>query len=251
MPLVRLSGEAFRRHAGVFRPCRGLHDVKQVEADRLLDLHGGAFAAGAVDIPDADIAATPEILQVLLLGGEQRLEPLLHHAVHRPLCTAADLRRRRRLRRVIHHVFGEVDRSAGLGLDREGDLAKVLGVDDLVGVWVLGLKIVVRGTRQDHLALVGRMAQHDTTLPGIAGSVMEHPPCKRPRLPRVIRVDAGVRRSGHHLRGDHDGGRGVEERHLVGDGGHVPVHERDHTPGGNQHLCACRRLPEELPVERP
>src|SRR5215475_2981618 len=29
------------------------------------------------------------------------------------------------------------------------------------------------------------------------------------------------------------------------------MHERDHTPGGDQHLFACRRFPEDLPVERP
>ena len=115
MPFIGLSGEAFRRHAGVFRPRRGLQDVKEVEADRLLDLHGGALGAVFPDIPDLDIAAAPEIVHVLLLGGEQLLEPLVHHAIHGPLSTAAELFRRSRLRRVIDHVFGEVDRTAGLG----------------------------------------------------------------------------------------------------------------------------------------
>ena len=77
MPLIRLSGEAFRRHTRVFRTRRGLQDVKQIEADRLLDLHGGALHAVFPDIPDPDIAAAPEIVHVLLLGGEQLLEPLV------------------------------------------------------------------------------------------------------------------------------------------------------------------------------
>ena len=34
VPFVGLSGEAFRRHAGVFRPRGGLQNVKKVEADR-------------------------------------------------------------------------------------------------------------------------------------------------------------------------------------------------------------------------
>ena len=38
---------------------------------------------------------------------------------------------------------------------------------------------------------------------------------------------------------------------MVGDGGHVPIGERDQTPGCDRHLFACRRLPEDLPVERP
>src|SRR4029434_2821712 len=31
----------------------------------------------------------------------------------------------------------------------------------------------------------------------------------------------------------------------------MPMHERDQTPGGDQHLFACRRFPEDLSVERP
>jgi trehalose/maltose hydrolase-like predicted phosphorylase len=37
--------------------------------------------------------------------------------------------------RVINHIFGEIDRTAGLGVDCEGDLAEVFGVGDLVVVW--------------------------------------------------------------------------------------------------------------------
>src|SRR5215831_16169981 len=158
MALIGLSREAFRRYASVFRACRGLQDMKQVEADRLLDFYGAALDPVFPDITDADIAPVPEIPHVLLLGGEQRLESLPHHAVHRPLSTAADLFGGSRVRRVIDHVFGEVDRTSGLCLDREGDLAEVLGVDRLVGMWARGLKIMVRGTREEHLALVGRMA---------------------------------------------------------------------------------------------
>src|SRR5215831_10402976 len=140
MALIGLSREAFRRYASVFRACRGLQDMKQVEADRLLDFYGAALDPVFPDITEADIASVPEILHVLLLDGEQLLEPLLHHAVHRPLRTAADLFGGSRVRRVIDHVFGEVDWTAGLGLDREGDLAEVLGVDCLGGVWACGLQ---------------------------------------------------------------------------------------------------------------
>src|SRR5207245_4758931 len=94
----------------------------------------GALEPVCADSTDADIAPVPEILHVLLLGGEQRLEPLLHHAVHRPLRTAADLFGGGRVRRVIDHVFGEMDRTSGLCLDREGDLAELLVVYRLGGV---------------------------------------------------------------------------------------------------------------------
>src|SRR5262245_17793858 len=52
MPLIRLSGEAFRRHTRVFRARRGLQDVKEIEANRLLDLHGAALCAIFPDILD-------------------------------------------------------------------------------------------------------------------------------------------------------------------------------------------------------
>jgi hypothetical protein len=99
-----------------------------------LDLHGSALRAVFADIPDLDIAPAPKIVHVLLLGGEQRLEPLAHYAIHGPLSTAAEFFSRSRLRGVIDHELGEVDRAAGPGLDGEGNLAEVLGVVNLVGV---------------------------------------------------------------------------------------------------------------------
>jgi hypothetical protein len=63
MPLVRLSGEALCWHTAIFCARRCLEDMKKVEADRLLDLHRAAFDPVLPDVPDLDIAATPEILQ--------------------------------------------------------------------------------------------------------------------------------------------------------------------------------------------
>lgn len=50
--------------------------MKKIEADRLLDLRRRALGAVFPDVPDPDIVAAPEIIHVLLLGGEQLLEPL-------------------------------------------------------------------------------------------------------------------------------------------------------------------------------
>ena len=85
MPFIGLSGEAFRRHAGVFRPTRGLQDVKKVEADRLLDLHRAAVRAVFPDILYLNVAATPEVGHVLLLRREQLAEPLVDDAIQGPL----------------------------------------------------------------------------------------------------------------------------------------------------------------------
>src|SRR5215813_10093941 len=146
MPLIRVSGKALGGRTRTSRTRRGLQDVKKVEADRLLDSNGGALRAVFPDILDPDIAAAPEIVHVLLLVGEQLLEPLGYYAIHRPLSTAAEFFGRSRLRGVIHHVFGELDRTAGPGLDREGNLAKIFSVDDLVGMRARGLQRVVSGT---------------------------------------------------------------------------------------------------------
>jgi hypothetical protein len=64
--------------------------VKEIEANRLLDLHRRALCAVFPDIPDPDIAATPEIVHVLLLGVEQLREPLGRDAIHGPLGAATE-----------------------------------------------------------------------------------------------------------------------------------------------------------------
>jgi len=133
VPLIGLSGEAFRRHTRVFCAPGGLQDVKEVEADGLLYLHGAPLCSVFPDILDPDIAPTPKIAHVLLLRSEQLLESLGHDAIHCPLSAAAELFSGSRLGCVIDHVFGELDRTAGPGRDCEGDLAEVLGVHNLVG----------------------------------------------------------------------------------------------------------------------
>ena len=113
--------------------------MKKVEADRLLDLHGTAVRTVFPDIPDPYIAAAPEIVHVLLLSGQQLLESLSRYAIQSPLSTAAELRSRSRLGGMIDHVFGELDRTARPGLDCEGNLAEVLGVESLLGMRARGL----------------------------------------------------------------------------------------------------------------
>src|SRR5262245_66207854 len=126
MSLVRLSGEAFRRQARIFRTRRGLQDVKEVEADRLLDFHGGAVCTVLSDIPDSYIAAVPKIVHVLLLRGAQLLESPTFYPIHSPLSTAANFLRRSGLRGVIADIVGALHRTVGHGLDCSGELADVI-----------------------------------------------------------------------------------------------------------------------------
>jgi len=139
MPLIRLPGETLGRHAGFFSTRRGLQDVKEVEADRLLDLERAALRAFLSNTADPDVAAAPEIVHVLLLSSEQLLETLAHHPIHGPLGTTTQFFRGSGRRRVIDHALGEIDRTVGQRFNRENDLAEVLGVSSLVGVLARGL----------------------------------------------------------------------------------------------------------------
>jgi hypothetical protein len=56
----------------------------------LLDLDRRALDALQAYIFDADIAASPKIVHVLLLGSEQFLESLARYPIHRPLSAAAE-----------------------------------------------------------------------------------------------------------------------------------------------------------------
>src|SRR3974377_1352078 len=95
---------------------------------------------------DPHIPPAPKIVHILLLRGEQLLESLVHHAIHCPLSTATELFSAGRLRGVIDHVLGELDRTAGLRLDCEGDLAEVSGMGNLVRVRARALQRIVRRT---------------------------------------------------------------------------------------------------------
>ena len=138
MPLVSLSGKAFGWYTCIFRPRRGLQDLEEIKANRLLDLDRGPFRAFRPDIPHTDIAAAPEIVHILLLCGKQILESPRRHPIHCSFSAAAEFPRRRDLRGMIDHVFCQLYRTASAGLDREGDLTKVVGVNHLVSVGARG-----------------------------------------------------------------------------------------------------------------
>ena len=108
---------------------------------------------------------------------------------------------------------------------------------------------MIGGTCQGQAALFRRMTQHDSPVFRIALLVMEHATREDSRLSRIIRVGVGAGFVDRHLRRDHKGCPRIEERHIVGDGGHMPVDKRDQTSRGDQHLLACGCLPEDLPVE--
>jgi hypothetical protein len=215
------------------------------------DLHGAALYSVLPDILDLDIASSPKIVHVLLLRGEQPLEALGHYAIQCPFSAAAELFGGSRLRGVIDHVLGELDWTAGLRVDCESDLAEVSGVDNLVRVRARALQRIVSRTCQGEAALFSRIGQHDAPVFGIADSRMEYPARKDSRQSRINPVVAGAGFIGRHLRRDHDKGLCIEDCHTIGDGGHVPVSERDQTSGCDRHLFAGGSLPEDLPVERP
>src|SRR6516162_3682888 len=98
--------------------------MKKVETIRLLNLESRALRALFSDVLHSDIASAPKIVQVLLLPSEQLLEPLGRHAIHCPFSTATEFFGRSSLRRMVDHVFSELDRAVGSSFNCEGDLAK-------------------------------------------------------------------------------------------------------------------------------
>src|SRR4029434_6421747 len=99
--------------------------------------------------------------------------PLVHYAIQCPFSTAAEVFGGSRLRGVIDDVFGELDWPAGLRVDCERDLAEVSGVCNLVGVRARALQRIISRTCQREAALLGRIAQHDAPVFGVARSRME------------------------------------------------------------------------------
>src|SRR5262249_62080615 len=65
MSIERLSGEAFRRQARIFRTRRGLKDVKEDEADRLLDFHGGGGCKVPTEIPHSLLVPMTKNLHIM------------------------------------------------------------------------------------------------------------------------------------------------------------------------------------------
>ena len=87
----------------------------------------------------------------------------------------------------------------GGGVDCEGDLAEVPSVGDLVGVRTRGLERMVSGACQHQPALLGRMAQHDPAVFGIAAAMMEGSLRKDSGLAWIVGVGDGARFIGCHL----------------------------------------------------
>lgn len=168
MAFIRPAGEAFRGHSRAFGAGGGLQDLKKVETNRLLDFQRAALCALFPDILDADIAPTPEIVKILLLRGKQWRKPLAANAVHGPFGATAELGDRSSCGGVIDHEFGKLDRTAGPGYDRERSLTEVLGLDDLVRLQTIRFEDMIDCAYQGQTALLGRVAQHDPTVLGIA-----------------------------------------------------------------------------------
>src|SRR5215471_9462215 len=180
--LVSLTGEALRRHTRVLRACRSLQDVKKIEADRLLDLNGGAFRALFPNIPYTDVAASPEVLHVLRLRLEQLLESPGSYPIQRPLSATTQLFGRRSLRAVIDHVLDELERTAAPCLDAEGNLAEILSMRGLAGKRAGCFEPSISGARQREPALVSHVAEYDATVLRIASSRVQYATSKGSRL---------------------------------------------------------------------
>src|SRR6516225_7400528 len=120
--------------------------MKKVEPDCLLDLDGTALRTVLSDILDAHVAAAPEIVQILLLRGQQLLESLDRYAIQSPLSATAEFLSRSRIGGMVDNVLRELDRTGLPRFDGERDLTEVVGVDSLVDIRARTFKRVLGRT---------------------------------------------------------------------------------------------------------
>jgi len=128
---------------------------------------------------------------------------------------------------VIDHVLGEVDRSAGLGVDREGNLAGIGSVNSLVGMEARTLQNALSRTRQLQETIFRPVAKHNAAVFRIVGSLMKDPPRHGFGQPRIIRIADCSRFRSCHLRGNNNKRPRVENCHRIGDSSYMSVDKGD------------------------
>ena len=224
--------------------------MKQVKTDRLLHFHRVALRSGFPDIFNPDVAAAPEIVHILLLGCKEFWKPFGHHAIQGPLSPAAEFFGRSRWRRMIDHVFGELDGAVWLSFDCESDLAEILVLRNLVRISASGFHHVVGGASQGEAALLCGMTQHDPAVFRITSPVVKGPALKDSRLSRITASGECAWSFHRHLGRNDNVRRSVKERDPIGNGGDVFVGERYKAARGDKHLLSCRCFPNDFPVER-
>ncbi len=221
---VAVPAQALGGHAAALGPSRGLEELEQVPADRLLHV-GIAF--------DLHVAASPEVVEDLPLGGSDAVEAGGHGPAQHPVGPVDQFRRRDASRRVVAGELGEADGRVGGRLHDVGDLAGVLvDLGDHLVVAV-GLHDVVHPARQRHAAPPGHVAEQEALIVGGVHDVVEHPPVELAhpwvRLARPLVGHRGIL-SVHELGGDDHGSVAVQHPHLELERRQVAVAERGEPP---------------------
>ena|SRR5436305_7264779 len=114
------------------------------------------------------------------------LKPLIHGSIQSPLGPATELFGGRDLRGVVNHEFAEVDCATELGVDYESNLAEIVRMGRFVRLRARCLHNVISRTRQGQATLFSSMTQHNPTVLGVAGAVMERSLCERCRLSWIV-----------------------------------------------------------------
>ncbi len=242
--LVALARKTLGRNARALGPARRLDDLKQVKADRLL--HGRVAA-------HMDITPSPEITQAAFLPLEQVMESVAHGAVQRALRPFAQLFRRRAPGRVIGHVLGKMDAHPRFRIDGKNDLARILRACALVRMRAFRIERMLDAAGQPHPAVGRFVTQHDAPITNAFYRALKHPARKAPAPTGVADrgLFDGIGLLIIYLRRNDHGCVGVQNGDLIRDRRQVPVLKRDEPARFDGHVLARRRLPQNLPVERP
>ncbi len=216
MAFISQAGESLGGNTGALRTANCLNDLEQVPTHQLL-----AFRMGTLKLY---ITPSPEIIQVLLLPSKQLLESVVHGSIQGSFRPLTQLFWGGAPRGVVGHVLRQMEWFIRLGIDREHDLAGVVRTLVSVGIPTRRLDCVFDAARQGHLAVVGRIAQHDALILGVAHLGKENPVFESTCTTRIAsgRLTALLR---DHFRGDNHRCLGIQHRYLIGDCGQVSVLE--------------------------
>jgi hypothetical protein len=234
--LIAAAGDALGRHAEALGAGGRLHELEEVEADRLLDVRG------AVDL---DVRAAPERLD---LGGVILLDAVIAGrggTVER----AVDAREQVAVGRLRGPVVGDELRQPQRLAHPER------GLDDEAGAVVLGARagghvgVMGHPARQLQPAVARHQLQQRAAAVGARSDRRQH--LLREALAAARIVPGLLGRVRDQLRRDRDARRRVERDDLVVERREMPIRQRCQPARAHQQPLPARSLELDLPHQHP
>lgn len=212
VPVVGPAGQPLGRDAGPLGPPAGLAELEQVPAHGLLHAHGHRARSAVLD---DDVGPVPEPVQVLPLGGAQRVEPVAPDPGQRPPAAVAQLLGGHRPRGLVGGVLHDPQRHVGLGVGGQDQLGGA-GADRRGYVVPAGdVDVVVDADGQGHPAVRRPVAQHDPTVAALGELLLQDVVVEPAAEPGILVAGGRPARAVAEDAGDDHHRRPAVDRHLV------------------------------------